>query len=310
GLNNLKDISMSEKYGDIVGYTQQELEDNFSDWIEITAQKKSMSKQELLDKIKKYYDGFSFNGITKVYNPFSVLNFFDEGEFYNYWYDSASPSFLAKYLQKYKIKDPKEFIQKKVSINFTNSKEIENASVESFLYQAGYLTISEKKENIIILDYPNEEVAISMTQLALDNFYKITDYMSIGDELWEATENSNMKKVVDIFNEALKPIPYDDYSNRNEYWYRGLFMMLLKATRILAFPEVHTFDGRSDIVIPYDDFIIIIEFKFAENDKEVDKKRIEGQEQVKRYAESYLNLNKQIITAVFIANDEKRQVSL
>ena len=77
-LNNLDDISMSEEYGDIVGYTQQDLEDNFSDWIEITAQRKSMSKKDILDKIKEYYDGFSFDGITRVYNPFSVLKFFKE----------------------------------------------------------------------------------------------------------------------------------------------------------------------------------------------------------------------------------------
>ena len=239
----------------------------------------SLNREELLEKIKKYYDGFSFDGLTRVYNP-------------------------------YKIKDQKEFIQKKVSINFTNSKEIENASVESFLYQAGYLTISEKKGNMIILDYPNEEVSISMTQLILDNFYKITDYMGLGYELWEATKNADIKKIVDIFNEALKPIPYDDYPNRGEFWYRSLFMMLLYATKLLSFPEPHTFDGRPDIVIPFDDCIIILEFKFVENEKEIDKKRAEGQEQVNRYAETYANFNKKIITAVFIANDEKRQITL
>ena len=183
GLNNLKDISMMEKYGDIVGYTQQELENNFGSWIEKNSQKMSLNREELLAKIKDYYDGFSFDGKVRVYNPFSVLNFFDEGNFYNYWYDSATPSFLAKYLKKHKIKDQKEFIHKKVSINFTSSKEIETASVESFLYQTGYLTIKEKKENMIILDYPNEEVSISMTQLILDNFYKITDYMGLGYEI-------------------------------------------------------------------------------------------------------------------------------
>ncbi len=308
GLNNLKDISMMEKYGDIVGYTQQELENNFGSWIEKNSQKMSLNREELLAKIKDYYDGFSFDGKVRVYNPFSVLNFFDEGNFYNYWYDSATPSFLAKYLKKHKIKDQKEFIHKKVSINFTSSKEIETASVESFLYQTGYLTIKEKKENMIILDYPNEEVSISMTQLILDNFYKITDYMGLGYEIWEAINNADIKKIVNIFNEALKPIPYDDYPNRDEFWYRSLFVMLLYATRLLVFPEPHTFDGRPDIVIPYGDYIIIFEFKFAENEKEIDKKRVEGQGQVKRYSETYSNQNKQIITAVFIANDEKRQI--
>ena len=85
-------------------------------------------------------------------------------------------------------------------------------------------------------------------------------------------------------------------------------MMLLYATRLLSFPEPHTFDGRPDIVIPYDDCIIILEFKFAENEKEVDKKRAEGQDQVKRYADSYANFKKKIITAVFVADDKKRQI--
>ena len=119
-LNNLDDISMSEEYGDIVGYTQQELEDNFSEWIEITAQKKSMSKKELLKKIKEYYDGFSFDGITRVYNPFSVLKFFKEKYFNNYWYTSATPSFLAKYLKKHEVKKPDLYRNKEVAINFAD----------------------------------------------------------------------------------------------------------------------------------------------------------------------------------------------
>ncbi len=310
GLNNLDDISIDKKYSDIVGYTQKELEDNFREWLEITSKEMSMNKQELLNKIKEYYDGFSFDGITRVYNPFSVLNFFKKGEFHNYWYNSATPSFLVKYLKKHKIKDQKEFINKKVSIDFTNLREIENASVESFLFQSGYLTIAEKQENIITLDYPNEEVRNSMTQLTLDNFYNITDYMNLGYEIWEATKNADIKKIVDIFNEALKPIPYDDYPNRNEFWYRSLFMMLLYATRLLVFPEPHNFQGRPDIVIPFDDHIIIIEFKFAKNSKSVASKKKEGEKQVAQYAETYKKSNKKIITAVFVANDRKRQIIL
>ena len=86
GLNNLEDISMDEYYADIVGYTQKELEDNFCEWIEKASQKLSMNRKELLDKIKEYYDGFSFDGETRVYNPFSVLNFFKKSDFRNYWY--------------------------------------------------------------------------------------------------------------------------------------------------------------------------------------------------------------------------------
>ena len=320
GLNNLNDISMDDKYGDILGYTQQELEENFSDWIEITAQKKSMSKQKLLERIKEYYDGFSFDGITRVYNPFSVLNFFDKGDFYNYWYISSTPSFLAKYLKKHDVKRPDLYKNKEVDIHFADAREIETASVESFLYQSGYLTIKKKEEKLLTLDYPNEEVRSSMAGLYLENMYNIEEYATLGNRIWKALKVGNIENVVELFNQALKPIPYDDYSEnkeknakndeaeRGEYWYRSLFMMLLNATGLTAYPEPHDFQGRSDVVIQFDDKIIIIEFKFAKTSSEVESKRKTGAEQVSQYAETYANSNKKIITAVFVADDEKRQI--
>ncbi|MBR0518650.1 AAA family ATPase, partial [bacterium] len=168
-LNNLKDISMMEKYGDIVGYTQQELENNFGDWIEKNSQKISLSREELLKKIKEHYDGFSFDGITRVYNPFSVLKFFGESKFRNYWYNSATPSFLAKYFKDHKIQDSDDYRHLKVKSDFTNSSEIEHASPESFLFQTGYLTIEkyDDEKDEITLDYPNKEVRESLPNLYL-----------------------------------------------------------------------------------------------------------------------------------------------
>ncbi len=310
-LNNLEDISMDEEYSNIVGYTQQELEGNFGEWLEKASQKLSMSRKELLDKIKEYYDGFSFDGIVRVYNPFSVLNFFKKSEFGNYWYNSATPSFLAKYLKNHKIKAPKEYIQKKVTSDFTLTHEIETTSVESFLYQAGYLTISEKKGDILILDYPNEEVKISMDRLYLDNFYNIKDYAEFSNDIWEALEVENIPQIVSIFNQALKGVPYDDYNNRDEAWYRSLFLMLLSGARITYFAEVHTFQGRSDVVIVFKNKIIVIEFKFAKNSKGISYQRKKGKEQIESrdYASTY-KATKKVITAVFIANDDKKQVSL
>ena len=311
-LNNLKDISMDEEYSDIVGYTQKELEKYFVDWFEKPMKKHSLNREELIAKIKDYYDGFSFDGITRVYNPFSVLNFFADSNFSNYWYNSATPSFLAKYLKSHKIKAPKEYIHKKVYEDFTNSHEIESTSVESFLYQAGYLTISERKGNILILDYPNEEVKSSMDRLFLENFYNIKDDAEFSSDIWESLEAEDIAQVANIFNEALKAIPYDDYKDRDESWYRSLFLMLLSGAKITYFSEVHTFKGRPDVVVVFKDkLVIVIEFKFAPTSKDVDKKRQEGEEQIKSrdYASAY-KATKKIITAVFVADDEKRQIIL
>ncbi len=347
GLNNLKDISMSEKYSDIVGYTQKELEDNFGDWLEKNLKEMSLSREELLNKIKKHYDGFSFDGKVRVYNPFSVLNFFDEGKFRNYWYVSGLPSFLVKYFKKHGITNPDKFRHIEVESNFADEHELESSTCESFLYQAGYLTIekweSKDDKEILTLDYPNLEVLGSISSLYLKDIYHIENYLPLGNALWRAIKtlkDGNVEEIVDIFNNVLEKMPYIDFpkkvkednfifSNRmsGEAYYRSLFVMLLRGgAGVTTFQESYTKDGRADLVIPFDEKIIIIEFKFANNSKEVDKKRAEGQEQVKQYAESYKNelivknsdeflknnphkgAGKKIIPVVLVADNEKRQV--
>ena len=277
----------------------------------------SLTKEELLDKIKKYYDGFSFDGKMRVYNPFSVLNFFSEANFDNYWYNSALPSFLVKYLKKHGINSPKSYINKEISVESTNSREIEVATVESFLLQTGYLTIKKREGQLITLDYPNKEVSSSMAGLYLENMYNIESYASLGNRIWKSLIAGNLENVVELFNQALKPIPYDDFSEnrekngeeRGEYWYRSLFVMLLNATDLIFYPEVHLSNGRPDIVIPFDDKIIIIEFKFAKTSRRVSYQRKKGKEQIESrdYASAYKS-TKKVITAVFVANDEKKQI--
>ena len=84
----------------------------------------SLSKEELLEKIKRYYDGFSFDGKLRVYNPFSVLNFFEEQKFNNYWYISGTPSFLVGYFKQHEINDIDQFRHIKVASNFAYEQEI------------------------------------------------------------------------------------------------------------------------------------------------------------------------------------------
>ena len=309
-LNNLKDISMVSKYGDIVGYTQQELEENFVEWIEKSSQKLSMSRKELLDKIQEYYDGFSFDGLTRVYNPFSVLNFFDESKFRNYWYISGSPSFLCNYLQNHRIKNPDKYDGITVPENFSDKREIESASVESFLYQAGYLTIKQWERNEFVLGYPNEEVRSSLADMYLDDIYRIEGYITLGNAIWKSLEDDNIENLVKSFNLAISGLPYEDFENRDEYFYRSMFVMLLRGAGVIYFAEVHTFKGRSDVVIVFKNKVVVIEFKLAKNSSEVEKKRQEGEEQIKSrdYFSAYEGINKKVINLVLVADDEQRKL--
>ncbi|MDR1040135.1 MAG: AAA family ATPase [Deltaproteobacteria bacterium] len=83
-LNNLVDISIRPQFGEFMGYTQNELIKNFRRYITNTAEELKMDEKDLLDKLGRYYDGFSFDGQSKLYNPFSVLSFFGEKQFDNF----------------------------------------------------------------------------------------------------------------------------------------------------------------------------------------------------------------------------------
>lgn len=308
-LNNLEDISMDEQYGSIAGYTQEEIENYFSDRLDDTAFRMKITRTELLRQLKDYYDGFSFDGATKIYNPFSIMQCLKKATFGNYWYESGSPSFIVEWMKDHHIQDPEEYRHVKVKNDFTSSQEIERADPKSFLYQSGYLTIEEKNGDIFTLDYPNREVLNSISSVYLELIYHIEQFASLGADIWRALKDANIPEIIRLYNIALAEIPYDDFSNRDEYWYRSLFLMLLRGAGIITYAEVHTYKGRCDVAVQFENQIIVLEFKFAEKSSEVEKMKIEGEQQLssREYAKGYNAEGRKIITAVIVANDEKRQ---
>ncbi|MBQ9564661.1 MAG: AAA family ATPase [Synergistaceae bacterium] len=311
-MNNLHDISMNRKYGDVVGYTQQELEDNFGGWIDSTAKAMSLGREELLRRIMDYYDGFCFDGRTKLYNPFSILNFFSEQEFKNYWYTSGSSSFIVTYMKQHGIQDPEEYSHIEVPEDFADAHEIESSTPESFLYQSGYLTIEKRENDTLTLDYPNYEVRKSIVRMYLDSVYHVKNYITLGTKLWQALSEGNIEEAVRLYNIALAGIPYADFADQGELFYRSLFLMLLRGASITANGEVPGNLGRSDVLIQFPKRVVVLEFKFAKNGTGMKRLCKEGQKQIaeKGYAKPYDAENREITTAVIVINGKRREATL
>ena len=312
-MNNLLDISFANEYSDIVGYTQKELEEYFAEWIENTANSLKVKPSEVLSGLKKYYDGFSFDGHTRLYNPFSILCYFRLKRYANYWYDSGSPSFVIEWMKIHGVKNPEKLRHIEMNSSFISSHDIENADVSSFLYQSGYLTIEKINENILTLDFPNKEVLESISIMYLSDIYSIKDCVEIGNNIWGALRKGDIQRIVDFFNVALSELPYDGLEDQiNEYFFRALFLMLLRCVGVIAYAEVHTFKGRSDIVIQLETQIVVIEFKFAPTSAEVDSKRKEGAAQIlsRNYAKPYGGGSRKVSAFVVVADGQLRQAVL
>ena len=306
-MNNLRDISMVEEFGDIVGYTQEELEADFAGWIGAAAEKMNVTREALLKRMKDYYDGFCFDGVTRLYNPFSILNFLADREFKNYWYHSGSPTFILSYLRSHGIDDPEVYRHKSVPADFADSQEIERAKPESFLFQSGYLTIESAEEQELTLDYPNREVLNAISRLYLDNVYRVEGFTALGSSLWRALKDGDIEGAVKLYNTALAGIPYQDFTRQNESLYRSLFLMLLRGAGVTAQGEVPTNRGRSDVLVLFPSRVVVLEFKLAQGTGEVARLRAEGRKQIeeKGYAKPHDGEGRAVTTAVIVVDAKK-----
>ncbi|MCL2072391.1 MAG: ATP-binding protein [Marinilabiliaceae bacterium] len=308
-LNNLKDISLMPEYSEICGLTEEEIIKYFPDYLAETAQKINLSNEGLIEKMRSYYNGFSFDydAITRLYNPFSTLEFFDNKRFLNYWIDTGKPKIIADYL-KHRNLTVEQFRNYPISEDFAKSPgDVDETPPEGFLYQAGYLTLRPGTTDYLSLDYPNTEVLNSMSALVSHNFLqdKDEDYTYCRSDLLKALMNANYKMVVTVFNRLLASIVYDDFRkvatksvsdndydmDPREWHYRSILFAFLRGCGVVVFAEMHTNLGRSDIVLLHKGHIWVLELKVAYEGYDPAKKAEEAYIQIveKNYAKPYPN---------------------
>ncbi|MDR1036235.1 MAG: AAA family ATPase, partial [Deltaproteobacteria bacterium] len=211
-LNNLNDISLSSDYSTFMGYTQEELEIYFEPFIALTADKLKIEKHELLNKIKNRYDGFSFDGIHTLYNPFSILNFFKKVRFSNFWMESGSNAVIRNFL-KDKVLTVDQFQGMDFSYDSASTPgEIDATSSEGFLYQSGYLTLKYIDDENFVLEYPNLEVRESISKLFLETLgTDLKDINYAAKELSRCLASVDISGMVRELVRLLASIHYKDH---------------------------------------------------------------------------------------------------
>jgi hypothetical protein len=300
---------MNAKYASICGYTQEELEINFKEYIESTAQEMEISKEDLLSKIKYFYNGYSWDGRTFVYNPFSTLLFFDNKKFTNYWFNTGTPTFLMEQIRK---RDDLEY--------FTHSREVgmgslkgdggEKIETTGLLFQTGYLTI--KKEEIIddepqyTIDFPNYEVKSSflnslMKEYALRDLEEIKGInKKIARGLKEKREEDLQKGLVELFAN----VAYDLHIRKEKY-YHSLFLVAAVLSGYEVENEVHTDKGRIDSVLKKDREVIVVEIKYGKGIKvEEMLEEAMGQIHNRKYYEKYASSEVSLLAIAFGDNKD------
>ena len=168
-LNNLVDISMDDRYQTICGITEEEMHENFEEGIHKLADTNKLTYDEICAKLRKLYGGYHFVEYgTGMYNPFSLLNALSRSKFGSYWFETGTPTFLVKLLQRDNFYLP-ELNELEVDSNILYTINSIDKSPISIMYQSGYLTIKSYDEEfkLYTLGFPNEEVENGFTKLLM-----------------------------------------------------------------------------------------------------------------------------------------------
>ena len=283
GLNNLEDITLSSQYAAICGYTEDEIKHVFSDYLPGID----------FESMRRWYDGFNFLGNVNLYNPYDVLLYLKNRELRNYWFETATPTFLIKLLaQKCYIIPDIEGLQS--SEELIGSFDIDRILPETPLFQTGYLTIQKKyrigAKIYYQLKYPNLEVKMSLTDYILTYLTQNSSKkIELQSQVYEALQDAGLDRLKTIFHAFFASIPHDWYRKNQlagyEGYYVSIFYCYFTALGLDVTAEDTTNKGRIDLTVSLDNKLYIMEFKVVESSS--DKNTALAQIKQKRYHEKY-----------------------
>lgn len=299
GLNNFPDISLHKRYGDVCGYSQNDIETTFKPYLESVD----------MNKLQQWYNGYNFLS-SDMYNPFDILQFIDnEFEYKNYWFETGTPTFLIELINKNSYFLPK-LTNLKVDEKLLDSFDINNLDFEVILYQTGYLTIDkveidEDEDTIYTLKIPNKEVKTSLTKRIISDLYKDTSLQSKG--LSKALRQRDLDEFKNTLASIFASIPHNNYTKNNiqkyEGFYASVMYVYLQSLGLHIIGEDVTNQGRIDLTIIMDDTIYIFELKV--NKKEDLLKQIKEKE----YYQKYLNQAQDIYLIGINFDTNKKNIS-
>ena len=309
-LNQLKDISMSTKYAQLCGITQEELEKDFSPEIDEMAKENGMTREACLARLKKLYDGYHFaKDSPDIYNPFSLLNAFSDNNFGKYWFGTGTPTFLVKRLKEMNF-NPRTFSDGSL---YSSEDEIsdyrpDNPDIVPLLYQSGYLTIKayDSEFDSLTLGYPNDEVkygfTASLTPVYLNSPSPL-DVRSFGRDI----KDCNTDGLRDRFTALFARLPYangmaDDAMLERDFQNVIYLTFLLLGQFVQV--EQHTAKGRADCIVETDGYVYLFEFK---RDGSADEAL--AQIEAQGYATPYSADSRTLIKVGAVFSSEQKNIS-
>ena len=286
-LNNIKNVSVDDEYAGICGITQRELLTQMSEDIDVLAEAQSISRDEAIAKLQKNYDGYHFSPSSPdVYNPFSLLNCFEDKKFGAYWFSSGTPTYLINMMKKFEVL-PSEISRVEADESEFDAPTENMTTLMPLLYQSGYITIKDydKEFNYYILDVPNKEVKVGLTKALIPSYVTPNTLATTNTarRIAQCLVKQDMEGALLLLKTYLGTVPYCNDTHYEGHYQQVLFIIFSLLTDYLVDVEVHTPNGRVDIVMLSRTNLYLIEIKMNK-DAQTAMQQINLNDYAKRFA--------------------------
>ncbi len=265
-LNNITNISMVDEYAGICGITKDELLTQMSEDIDILAEAQELTREQTIAKLKEYYDGYHFSGVSPdVFNPYSLFNCFSEQEFGKYWFSSGTPTYLINMLNKFDVL-PADIAPMEATASAFDAPTEKMKTITPLLYQSGYITIKDYDRDIDLytLDIPNKEIRVGLFENLLPNYvdgiYAERGGVAIA-RMSGLIRRRDMDGALHLLQDYLGTVPYCNVTNYEGHYQQMLYIIFTLLTALVVDVEVHTPKGRVDMVLQTNTDLYLVELK-------------------------------------------------
>ena len=264
-LNNINNISMDDEYASICGITKDELLTQMAEDIDALAEKHALTREETIAKLKENYDGYHFSPSSPdVFNPFSLLNCFEKKQFGAYWFSSGTPTYLINMMRKFDVL-PSDVGRMEAECSEFDAPTENMPTLIPLLYQSGYITIKDynKEFNYYTLDVPNKEVKVGLTKALIPAYVTRNTLLTTNTarRIAQCLAKQDMEGALQLLQTYLGTVPYCDNTHYEGHYQQVLFIIFSLLTDYLVDVEVHTPNGRVDIVMLSRTNLYLIEIK-------------------------------------------------
>ncbi len=264
-LNNITNISMDNEYAGICGITEEELLEQMSEDIEMLSKTLDLSADMTVAKLKEHYDGYHFSKASPdVFNPYSLLNCFAKRELGNYWFASGTPTYLINTMRQFDTL-PTDIGRVEADESEFDAPTEGMTTIMPLLYQSGYITIKDynRDYNYYTLDVPNKEVKVGLTRALIPSYVTQNTLATTNTarRIAQALNKQDMDGALQLLQDFLGTVPYCNVTNYEGHYQQMLFIIFTLLTAYVVDVEIHTPNGRVDIVLLTNTDLYIIELK-------------------------------------------------